>query len=195
MRVVAGKFRGRTLRAPRGEGTRPTAARAKEALFAVLGAVEGLRVLDLYAGSGALGIEALSRGALHAVFVEASRPALLSLRENLAALGIGERAEVLPMRVESAGSALGRMPPFELVFCDPPWKEAAQALKLLERLATAGVVQPGARVALEHAARDANTPLLEPSPESPLRVSDQRRWGDTSVTLLDMRSEPGDPAS
>ena len=94
MRVVAGTLGGRRLRAPRGTDTRPTSDRVREAVFSMLGPLDGMRVLDLFAGSGALGIEALSRGATHAVFVERTRPALDVLRANLEALGLGpERAD------------------------------------------------------------------------------------------------------
>ncbi|MBA2342365.1 MAG: RsmD family RNA methyltransferase, partial [Thermoleophilaceae bacterium] len=89
MRIVAGEAKGRRLRAPAGRETRPTADRVREALFSILGSVEGLRVLDLFAGSGALGIEALSRGAARAVFTDNARPALDALRDNLAALELG----------------------------------------------------------------------------------------------------------
>jgi 16S rRNA (guanine966-N2)-methyltransferase len=94
MRVIAGRFRGRRLTAPRGSGTRPTADRVREALFSMLGEIEGASVLDLFAGTGALGIEALSRGAASAVFVERDPAALAALRANLAALGLQTPAEV-----------------------------------------------------------------------------------------------------
>ena len=103
MRVIAGELGGRRLATPRGDATRPTSERVREALFSMLGRSDGLRVLDLFAGSGALGIEALSRGAAHATFVERSAPALAALRANLAALGLGERASV------RAGDALAAL--------------------------------------------------------------------------------------
>src|SRR5579859_1944240 len=95
MRVIAGELGGRRLRSPRGEATRPTSGRVREALFSMLGEIDGARVLDLFAGSGALGIEALSRGAASATFVEHAPPALAALRANLAALGLGERSRVV----------------------------------------------------------------------------------------------------
>src|SRR5580704_10651585 len=95
MRVIAGTLGGRRLRAPAGRATRPTSDRVREALFSMLGEIDGARVLDLFAGSGALGIEALSRGAAHAVFVERDAGAAAVLRENLRALGVGpEQAEL-----------------------------------------------------------------------------------------------------
>ncbi len=117
MRVIAGRFRGRGLMAPAGDATRPTGARVKEALFSILGDVSGLKVLDLYAGSGALGIEALSRGASSAVFVEFARPALACLRENLAKLGLGAESQTLPVQVEAATKHLYKYGPFGLAPC------------------------------------------------------------------------------
>lgn len=187
MRVVAGSLRGRSLKAPPGDATRPTGARVKEALFSILGDVTELSVLDLYAGSGALGIEALSRGARSCVFVESARPALACLRENLNKLGLEEPGKVLPMRVDATTAQLQRLGPYELVLCDPPWKDIALARAALEALAKAGVLSPGCRIALEHSAKDA-PPALEPSL---LRAYDQRRWGDTAVTFMEPADVPG----
>jgi 16S rRNA (guanine966-N2)-methyltransferase len=184
VRVIAGQLRGRAISAPPGDATRPTGARVKEALFSILGDVSGARVLDLYAGSGALGIEALSRGASAAVFVEAARPALACLRDNLTKLGLDDVATTLPLRVENAGVQLGRHAPFELVLCDPPWRDVKAARARLEALANAGLFAAGARIVLEHAAKD------PPAPEatSRLRVCDERRWGDTAVTLFELNT-------
>jgi 16S rRNA (guanine966-N2)-methyltransferase len=196
VRVVAGRHRGRHLKAPPGDATRPTGARVKEALFSILGHVEGERVLDAYAGSGALGIEALSRGAAFTVFVEAARPALACLRENLTALGLMSESLVLPLRMESASVKLKPHAPFDLVLCDPPWRDVAAARGVLESLATAGLFSPRVRIVLEHGARDP-PPLL--GAESLLMVVDERRWGDTAISLLGLKSGPanapgsGDP--
>ena len=124
LRVIAGAHRGRRLRAPRGLATRPTGARVREALFSILGDLAGSRVLDLYAGSGALGIEALSRGADMVVFVEHERAAVECIRENLAELGIVAKARVMPVTVSVALKSVGSEgpPPFDLVFWDPPWE-------------------------------------------------------------------------
>jgi 16S rRNA (guanine966-N2)-methyltransferase len=188
VRVVAGRLRGRALSAPAGDATRPTGARVKEALFSILGDVSGLRVLDLYAGSGALGIEALSRGAAAAAFVESARPALACLRENLTNLDLGGSATVLAMRVESAAAQLKRYGPFELVLCDPPWKDVHAARRELEALASAGLFASGARIALEHAAKEA----LPPAPDrAGLRMCDERRWGDTAISFFEPADVPG----
>ena len=180
MRVVAGRLRGRALKAPAGDLTRPTGARVKEALFSILGDVQGASVLDLYAGSGALGIEALSRGAARAVFVEAARPALACLRENLNKLGLEREAHVISSRVQAARGALSTHAPFDLVLCDPPWRDVAAALVELEALAGSGLIAAAARIAVEHSAKE---PLaLEAT--SALVILDARHWGDTGVTFV-----------
>jgi len=189
MRIVAGQFRGRELQTPAGGATRPTAARAREALFAILANVTGERVLDLYAGSGALGLEALSRGAERLVLVESSKPAQRAIRDNLSTLGVEQRATLLPLRAEASLRALERVGPFSLVFADPPWADAQAALELLERLAATPLVESAARLVLEHAAR---TPPA-PKEGSPLRAVDTRRWGDTAVTIYELE-EPAAPA-
>lgn len=190
MRVIAGRLGGRTLTAPAGDATRPTGARVKEALFSILGDVSGLRVLDLYAGSGALGIEALSRGASFAVFVEAARPALASLRDNLSKLGLDAEVLVLPLRVSAARAQLARHAPIDLLLCDPPWKDVASARAELEQLAGAGLLAQGARVVLEHAAKGPPSELAG----SLLKVVDQRRWGDTGVTIYEPAGVPDAPS-
>jgi 16S rRNA (guanine966-N2)-methyltransferase len=121
MRIVAGEWRGRKLVAPEGRLTRPTADRTRETLFSMLasrlGCFEGLRVADLYAGSGALGLEALSRGATHATFVETDRAALKALDANVTALGAAARVSMRAM----PATALPPAEPFDLIFADPPY--------------------------------------------------------------------------
>src|SRR5580692_6775643 len=140
MRVIAGRLGGRRLTAPRGMATRPTSDRVREALFSALGPLGGAAVLDLYAGTGALGIEALSRGAARATFVESARPALAALRDNLAALGLEGAARVLAMPVERAVTRLGGA--FDLVLADPPYAETAHVPRVIEALAKAGALAP-----------------------------------------------------
>jgi 16S rRNA (guanine966-N2)-methyltransferase len=180
MRIVAGQFGGRQLVAPAGDRTRPTAARAREALFAILSDVSSERVLDLYAGSGAMGFEALSRGAAQLVLVEASKAAQRAIRSNVAALGLEARATLLPLRSEASLKALERLGPFSLVFADPPWADSQAALGVLENLAASTLLDPAARLVLEHAARTPPTP----KPGSRLWPIDTRRWGDTAVTIF-----------
>jgi 16S rRNA (guanine966-N2)-methyltransferase len=171
---------GRVLRAPKGSSTRPTSDRVREALFQVLGDLTGARVLDCYAGTGALGIEAASRGAVRVTFVEANRGALGALRANLEALGLSETTKVIPTAVERAGGALGSEEPFDLVLVDPPWAGMDQALIHLQRLLRGLPLAAGARVVVEHAAR---SPLRLP-PGWNLAEVDRRAWGDTAVSIF-----------
>jgi 16S rRNA (guanine(966)-N(2))-methyltransferase RsmD len=176
MRVVAGLYGGRRLVAPPGSATRPTSDRVREALFSVLGTgVQGARVLDLYAGSGALGIEALSRGAASAVFVDHSAKAITAIRANLEALGI----EAVVRRIE-ARAALRPPPegadPYDLVFLDPPYRRAAELGRELSE-ALPAVLASGARVISESDRRD---PL-----ELAFPLTDERRYGDTIIRIHD----------
>ncbi|MEA2224066.1 MAG: rRNA (guanine966-N2)-methyltransferase [Solirubrobacteraceae bacterium] len=176
MRVVAGAYGGRRLAAPEGSATRPTSDRVREALFSVLGtSVQGARVLDLFAGSGALGIEALSRGAASAVFVDRAPRAIGAVRANLAALGID--ADV--RRIEARAwlrTASARSEAYDLVFLDPPYRRAAELGRELSE-GLAAVLAPGARVVTESDRRD---PL-----ELDLPVADERRYGDTVIRIHD----------
>jgi 16S rRNA (guanine966-N2)-methyltransferase len=170
VRVVAGEFKGRRLHAPRGAGTRPTADRVREALFSILGDVSGARVLDLYAGSGALGIEALSRGAESAVFVERDRRALAALRRNLNA--VGADAEV---RSEDAlRFILHPEGVFDLVFCDPPYDEASRVAVALSE-ALPAMLADDARIVTES---DKRNPLTLPLP-----LVVERTYGDTRIAI------------
>jgi 16S rRNA (guanine966-N2)-methyltransferase len=186
VRVIAGRLGGRRLVAPRGLATRPTTDRVREALFSALGSVTGARVLDLYAGTGALGIEALSRGASRAVFVESARPAIAALRENLGALDLLSSTRVVAQPAARAIAAIvasavgGAEGPFDLVFADPPYAALADVPPLAESLVASGALASGARFVLEHASRDAAPDLgaLTPRPT--------RTYGDTAVTIYDV---------
>jgi 16S rRNA (guanine966-N2)-methyltransferase len=170
LRVVAGKFKGRRLSAPRGTRTRPTADRVREALFSMLGDVGGARVLDLYAGSGALGIEALSRGAEGVVFVERDAQALAAIERNLAAVGAEAtvvRQDVMRFLARADGA-------FDLVFCDPPYDSASRlAGPLADRLPA--LIAEDARIVTES---DKRNPLVLPFP---LLV--ERAYGDTRIAI------------
>ncbi len=148
MRIISGKWRGRPLVAPKGDVTRPTADRTRGTLFSMLfsrvGELEGLRVADLYAGSGALGIEALSRGAASATFVETDRDAILAIEANLAKLGTRDQAIV---RATSAVS-LPREQPFDLIFADPPYAIGSGST-VVRAIARAGWLAPGGWLAIE----------------------------------------------
>lgn len=180
VRVVAGTLRGRTLATPAGLTTRPTAGRAREAMFSILGDVTGASVLDLYAGSGALGIEALSRGAARAVFVESERKAAACLRSNLERLALLERARVLSIRAEAAPRSL-ESERFDLVFCDPPWSGLERAVSALAAVVVR--LTSTARVVLEHPAQQ--VPVVRG-----LQAVDARRWGDTGATFFERAADP-----
>src|SRR5437763_2820706 len=145
MRVIAGTYGGRRLVAPRGAATRPTADRVREALFSALGDVSELTVLDLFAGSGALGIEALSRGAATATFVERGRPALAALRANLEALRV--EAEVVPGDAAAfVRNAARDGRAYDLVFVDPPYRDTE---RLARELDVGSIVKAGGRLVTE----------------------------------------------
>lgn len=135
---------------------------------------------DLYAGSGALGIEALSRGAAHTVFVESSRAAIEAIRDNLRSLGLEQQSTVLALRVERAARALAEHGPFDLVLCDPPWPELDRALSALGRALDPAQLSPGARLVLEHPAQ---RPAVLPATLG-LEHFDERHWGDTGASLF-----------
>jgi len=173
VRIVAGELKGRRLQAPR-DGTRPTADRVREALFSILGDVSGLRVLDLFAGSGALGIEALSRGAAEAVFVDNSPRAVAAVKANLQALSLEamvHRRAALAFLDGASGKER-----FDLLFCDPPYDAAGRlAGPLAERLAP--ILSENARIVTES---DKRSPLLLPLP-----LLRERTYGDTRIAVHD----------
>jgi 16S rRNA (guanine966-N2)-methyltransferase len=176
MRVIAGRLGGRRLKAPPGKLTRPTSDRVREALFAMLGEVSGARVLDLFAGSGALGIEALSRGAELAVFVERDGGAARALSENLASLALSPPEAELRRgdALRALGTARERKETYDLLFIDPPY---SQAPDLGPELSTVllPLLAPGARIVVES---DRRAPL-----QLEVEVERQKRYGDTSITI------------
>jgi 16S rRNA (guanine966-N2)-methyltransferase len=174
VRVVAGRFGGHTLVAPRGRATRPTSDRVREALFSILGGtVEGAQVLDLFAGSGALAIEALSRGASGAVLVDSSAAAVAAIHRNLEAVGVDaevRRQDALTYLERARESA--RL--YDLVFLDPPYRHASELGKRLSA-ALGPVLASDARVVTES---DRRAPL-----ELGLDLLDERRYGDTLIRI------------
>lgn len=175
MRVIAGRHRGARLHAPRGEATRPTSDRVREALFSILASVTDERVLDLFAGSGALGIEALSRGAASAVFVDSALAAVSAVRRNLEALGLETEADVVrrPAIAFLEGAAI-RGAQYDLVFVDPPYRLASAVGPELSAALTP-VLAPDARVVAES---DRRAPLVLDLP-----LADERRYGDTLIRI------------
>ncbi len=152
MRVIAGKYRSRILRSLRGHMLRPTSDRLRETLFNILGpTVGGATFVDFYAGTGAVGIEALSRGAHHVILVEQHAPAVALIRSNLASLGIGAEAEILGMDVGRAIERLGsRHVHAQFIFLDPPYAADIEYESALEALGESPLVAPDGRVIVEH---------------------------------------------
>ena len=184
MRIIAGEWRRRQLRAPSGEATRPTADRTRETLFAMLasrlGSFEGLGVADLFAGSGALGLEALSRGAASCLFVEQDPAAIRALRANIAALRAQQQCEVRAGSVMALGPAAK---PFDLLLLDPPYGTGAGAVAL-DRLHRLGWIGPASWIALE-TAHDEKVSVKA------LEIESDRKVGKARLTLMRV---PDDPA-
>lgn len=180
MRIIAGRARGLHLVAPKGLETRPTAARVREAVFSILtarlGGLDGLEVLDAFAGSGANGLEAWSRGAARVTFIDHGRPALASIAANIAAIKAGASTHVHRKRLPRA---LADVPtgPYHLVFLDPPYKEHALLEETLAALVAHERLHPSALLVIEH------TVHFTPTLASPLTCVDSRRYGETQITL------------
>jgi 16S rRNA (guanine966-N2)-methyltransferase len=183
LRIISGQWRGRKLAAPEGDATRPTADRTRETLFSMLvsrlGSFEGLAVADLFAGSGALGLEALSRGAARCIFVEQAAPALRALRQNIAALKAQSLCDV------RAGSVLALGPakePLDLILLDPPYGSGAGEVAL-DRLMRLGWIGERTWISLETGARE------EPKLRA-LEAVAERRVGKARITLLRAPASP-----
>jgi 16S rRNA (guanine966-N2)-methyltransferase len=186
VRIVGGNLGGRVLRAPPGAATRPTSEKVREAVFGILGSqlsgltagsVAGAHVLDLFAGTGALGIEALSRGAAHVTFVDSARAAVAAIRNNLRALGVADRATVVAGDAVVSAARHAPPAPWRLVFVDPPYRSdlAARAVAALppDHLAADAVI------VIEH---DRHNP--PPDQVGSLLRTDQRRYGDTLISFF-----------
>jgi len=177
VRVIAGQLGGRRLAAPRGLDTRPTSDRVREALFMALEPLTGLRVVDLFAGSGAMGIEALSRGAAQADFVDSDPRALATLRTNLETLDLVDQARVWRLVLpRGIGRIQAPLAAADLVVIDPPYG-GERALGMIEALGDSDRLRPGARVVVEHALKD-----LLPERAGRLARERERRYGQTLVT-------------
>lgn len=183
MRIVGGDWRGRTLLAPPGRNTRPTSGRTREAVFNILEHapwapdVEGLNVIDLFAGSGALGLEALSRGAAFCLFVESAGPALRALRANIDAMGAGPRTAVLAREATRLGPRPADRAAFGLAFLDPPYARGLGETALAA-LRDGGWLAPGALAVFERGAD-------EPAPDvAGFEVLEDRRYGAARVWFL-----------
>ena len=181
MRIIAGEWRGRKLVAPKGDFTRPTADRTRETLFSMLasrlGSFEGLSVLDLFAGSGALGLEALSRGAGHCLFVEQEAEAIKAIRANIDTFDARSRTQVQQGSVMSLGPAKA---PHDLILLDPPYDTGAGQVAL-DRMARLGWIGPATWIALE-------TRKTEDVAVKALDIEAERKVGKAKLTILRLKS-------
>jgi 16S rRNA (guanine966-N2)-methyltransferase len=181
MRIVAGKFRGAKIEAPKGLATRPTSDRVRQALFNVLehGApdfdFEGARVLDLFAGSGALGLEALSRGARFCLFIEESTAARAAIRRNVEALGLTGATKIWRRDATKLGPA-GTLAPFDLIFCDPPYGKGLGERAIAAAVGGAWVGECAIAVIEERSDHAFAWP-------APFQEIDKRRYGDTAIAI------------
>lgn len=183
MRIIAGEARGRTLAAPPGRGTRPTQDYVRESLFNILSPrLAGARVLDLFAGTGALALEAVSRGAAFAVLCDRDRAALACIQKNIAALRQEERCRVFSGDYSACLRALSGGAGFDLVFLDPPYRMENTG-EIAGALWDAGLLLPGFLVVCEHR-RGA-----PPRADERFQAADTRRYGDTEITFLSRRGE------
>jgi 16S rRNA (guanine966-N2)-methyltransferase len=180
MRIVRGSLGGRVLRTPAGADTRPTSEKVREAIFNILPDVDGMQVLDLFAGSGALGLEALSRGAAHATFVDQGKAALTSVRTNVRDLGLESRSTVVAGDAVALAARHTPAAPWQLVFIDPPYRSdlALRSATALAHLAGDAVV------VIEHDRRN-----VPPDRIGSLLRTDERRYGDTMVSFYRVTRE------
>jgi 16S rRNA (guanine966-N2)-methyltransferase len=193
MRIVGGSLSGRRFAGPKGGATRPTSERVREALASALearDAIAGATVLDLFAGTGALAFEALSRGAGRAVLVDRDRRALAAIARDAETLGLGDRvrtrpADLLAKDPERIAVLLRRDGPFTLVFIDPPYAEVARIPPVVGALVAAGALTPGALVVLERASRS-------PAPPMGLASVAAYRYGDTAIDVGRVPNPPGE---
>lgn len=182
MRIVGGEFRGRPLAAPRSDAIRPTSDRAREAVFNIIahnfaGMLEGARVLDLFAGTGALGLEALSRGAAHCLFIEESAEGRGLIRTNVETLGLQGRTKIFRRDAASMGD-VGTIMPFSLVFADPPYGKGL-AERALAAALSGGWLTEQALVVVEEAA---SSPFRPPAG---LALVERRDYGDTTISFCE----------
>lgn len=184
MRIISGSARGRSIYAPKGLSTRPTTDRVKESLFGILQfRIAGAAVLDLFSGSGGLGLESLSRGAKSAVFNDADRESVRVIKSNLQMLGFEDRATVFNLNADACLKLLAQKEQkFDLIFLDPPYDKGLE-IEAVERIDTLGLLSPGGRIVIEHAAK---TRVELPSAVGKLLfVADTRKYGDTSISFLE----------
>lgn len=189
MRIVGGQFRGRALTAPKGRDTRPTTDRVRENIFNVIGhgrvAFERARVLDLFAGAGGMGFEALSRGAPFVLFVDSAAPARGALRQNAESLGALAAVKIWRRDAAKLGSCPANLAPFDLLFCDPPYGEGLGAAALTGAAAGGWLAEGAVAVLEDH--------VDAPAQDLPgFALLDERRYGHTQVSFWRWGAQPSD---
>lgn len=194
MRVIAGTAKGITLLTPKSGGVRPATDRVKESVFSIIGDfIEGARVLDLFAGSGAVGIEALSRGAARCTFVENDARCVKVIKKNLARTRLADRAHVIQANAQRSAEIMDpREIPFDLAFVDPPYSHSRRmddlspVARLLAAIGEGDFLCPHALVILEH-----ETHSRAPDRAGCLHLADQRRYGGTTVSIYEKSADTG----
>jgi 16S rRNA (guanine966-N2)-methyltransferase len=189
MRIIGGEAKGRRIHLPRGCRIRPTADRVKESLFDMLQPIAGARFLDMFAGCGNCGLEALSRGARYSVFIEKEARLVDAIRANLRLLGFEGRAEVIAVEAERGVKRLAkRADRFDILFADPPYEEGFLP-EIMKWLEGADLLAENGIIVLQHSVRE----VLEGSCVQAMAVADQRRYGDTMLSFLKKRAEAENP--
>lgn len=183
LRIIAGKFKGRLLKAPKTNSTRPTQGMLREAIFNICqNEIENARFLDLFAGSGAMGLEALSRGALHTTFVEKNRQAILCIKENIAILKLEKQSTIIPTDASRAVEILAKQAAqFELIYIDPPYEIPFDLKPVVPLVAESGILFLEER----HNPKKAHTPIELPG----LTLKDTRRFGIALLSIYTNRKK------
>ena len=182
MRITGGQVKGLIIASPKGMNIRPTSDRVREAIFNLIGQdLSGLKVLDLFAGTGSLGLESLSRGTQHAVFIDNSQQALKLIRKNIVTCGFENSGIVLKRDLQKSATLSHPVlqQRFDLLFLDPPYREG-MLIPLLEKISTADILSNGSRVVVELSKHE-----ILPSSFGNLKIADSRRYGDTMINIYD----------
>lgn len=178
MRIIAGSRKSLRLATPKGEGIRPALDKVKEAIFNILWSVEGLKVLDCFAGTGNIGLEALSRGAAHATFIDSGREAIELIRKNIAICKFEDQTTLVPYAAATAISKLGKQgEQFDLIFVDPPYNKNL-VNPSFQQIADANLLAPGGQIICEHFPKEV---LVPPAGYT---LADERKYGQTLISFV-----------
>lgn len=178
MRIIAGSRKSLRLKTPKGEGIRPALDKVKEAIFNILWSVEGLRVLDCFAGTGNIGLEAISRGAAHATFIDSGREAIDLIRKNIAICKFEDQTSLLPYAAATAIAKLGSQgAQFDLIFVDPPYNKNL-VTPSIQQVADANLLAPDGQIICEHFPKEVLTPPTD------YLVADERKYGQTLISFV-----------